>query len=56
VAVGSIAIGLAAAIVSFLVMRGFQSGVKEKVYNFSNHLLITKIYHEHAVAEQPFDF
>jgi len=42
VAVGSIAIGLAAAIVSFLVMRGFQSGVKEKVYNFSNHLLITK--------------
>lgn len=56
VAVGSIAIGLAAAIVSFLVMRGFQSGVKEKVYNFSNHLIITKFTLNNAVAEQPFDF
>ncbi len=56
VAVGSIAIGLAAAIVSFLIMRGFQSGVKEKVYGFSNHLLITKFTMNNAVAEQPFDF
>lgn len=56
VAVGSIAIGLAAAIVSFLIMRGFQSGVKEKIYGFSNHLLITKFTLNNAVAEQPFDF
>lgn len=56
VAVGSIAIGLASAIVSFLIMRGFQSGVKEKVYGFSNHLLITKFTMNNAVAEQPFDF
>jgi lipoprotein-releasing system permease protein len=56
VAVSSIAIGLAAAIVSFLVMRGFQSGVKEKVYGFSNHLLITKFTMNNAVAEQPFEF
>jgi lipoprotein-releasing system permease protein len=56
VAVGSIAIGLAAAIVSFLVMRGFQSGVKEKVYGFSNHLLITKFTMNNAVAEQPFSY
>lgn len=56
VAVASIAIGLGAAIVSFLVMRGFQSGVKEKVYGFSNHLLITKFTLNNAVAEQPFDF
>ncbi len=56
VAVGSIAIGLAAAIVSFLIMRGFQNAVKEKIYSFSNHLLITKFTMNNAVAEQSFDY
>ncbi|HLZ17904.1 MAG TPA: ABC transporter permease [Cyclobacteriaceae bacterium] len=56
VAVGSIALGLAAAIVSFLIMRGFQRGVKEKVYTFSSHLLVTKFTLNNAVAEQPFEF
>jgi lipoprotein-releasing system permease protein len=56
IAVGSIAIGLAAAIVSFLVMQGFQAAVKNKIYNFSNHLLITKFTMNNAVEEQPFDF
>jgi lipoprotein-releasing system permease protein len=54
--VASIAIGLAAAIVSFLIMEGFQSKVKEKIYSFSNHLLVTKFTLNNAVAEQPFDF
>jgi lipoprotein-releasing system permease protein len=56
IAVGSIAVGLAAAIVSFLVMQGFQSAVKNKIYGFSNHLLITKFTMNNAVEEQPFDF
>ena len=56
IAVGSIAIGLAAAIVSFLVMLGFQTAVKEKIYRFSNHLLITKFTMNMAVEEQPFDY
>ena len=56
IAVASIAIGLAAAIVSFLIMEGFQSKVKEKIYSFSNHLLITKFTLNNAVAEQPFEF
>jgi lipoprotein-releasing system permease protein len=56
VAVSSIAIGLAAAIVSFLIMQGFQSAVKEKIYSFSNHLLVTKFTMNNAVAEQPFVF
>ena len=56
VAVASIAIGLAAAIVSFLIMEGFQNTVKEKIYAFSNHLLITKFTMNNAVAEQPFEF
>ncbi len=55
IAVASIAIGLAAAIVSFLVMHGFQSAVKKKIYGFSNHLLITKFTMNNAVEEQPFD-
>ena len=56
IAVASIAIGLAAAIVSFLIMHGFQSAVKNKIYGFSNHLLITKFTMNNAVEEQPFDF
>lgn len=56
VAVVSIAVGLAAAIVSFLIMHGFQNTVKEKIYSFSNHLLITRFTTNNAVAEQPFDF
>jgi lipoprotein-releasing system permease protein len=56
VAIASIAIGLAAAIISFLIMHGFQSAVKNKIYAFSNHLLITKFTMNNGVAEQPFDF
>jgi lipoprotein-releasing system permease protein len=56
IAVASIAIGLAAAIVSFLIMQGFQSAVKNKIYGFSNHLLVTKFTMNNAVEEQPFDY
>ncbi len=56
IAIASIAIGLAAAIVSFLIMQGFQSGVKNRIYSFSNHLLVTKYTMSNAVEEQPFDF
>jgi lipoprotein-releasing system permease protein len=56
IAVISIAIGLAAAIVSFLIMQGFQSAIKNKIYGFSNHLLITQYTMSNAVEEQPFDY
>lgn len=56
IAIGSIAIGLAAALISFLIMHGFQSGVKNRIYGFSNHLLVTKYTMNNAVEEQPFDF
>lgn len=42
IAVVSIGVGLGAAIISFLVMLGFQETVKDKVYGFSGHLVITK--------------
>ena len=56
IAVGSIAIGLAAALVSFLIMHGFQSAVKSRIYGFSNHLLITKYTMNNAVEEAGFQF
>lgn len=37
-------------------MQGFQSGVKNRIYSFSNHLLVTKYTMSNAVEEQPFDF
>ncbi|MEP6737733.1 MAG: FtsX-like permease family protein [Chryseolinea sp.] len=42
IAIASIAIGLSASMISFLVMLGFQKTVKEKVYSFSGHLMVTK--------------
>ncbi len=56
IAIVSIAIGLAAAIVSFLIMKGFQETVKDKIYSFSAHLLVTKYTLNNSTEEQPFDF
>jgi len=56
IAVATIAIGLAAAIVAFLIMLGFQTAVKNKIYAFSNHLLVTKFTMNNAVEEQPFNY
>ncbi len=56
IAVATIAVGLAAAIVSFLIMQGFQTAVKNKIYSFSNHLLILKHTTNNEVEEEPFNF
>lgn len=56
IAVVSIAIGLAASIVSFLIMKGFQETVKEKIYSFSGHILITKFSMNNSTEEQPMDY
>lgn len=56
IAIISIAIGLAASIVSFLIMKGFQETVKEKIYSFSGHILITKFSMNNSTEEQPMDF
>ena len=42
IAIGSITIGLAVMIVSFLILKGFQNTVTEKIYSFSSHLQVTK--------------
>ncbi|MBX2970664.1 MAG: ABC transporter permease [Cyclobacteriaceae bacterium] len=55
IAVASIGIGLGAAIVSFLIMRGFQDTVKNKIYSFSGHMLITKFTMNNSMEETPMD-
>lgn len=55
IAIASIGIGLGAAIVSFLIMNGFQETVKNRIYSFNGHLLITKFSVDNSVEEVPFD-
>jgi lipoprotein-releasing system permease protein len=54
IAIISIAVGLAAAIVSFLIMKGFQENVQEKVYSFSSHLNINRLSPNNSVEEPSF--
>ncbi|MEX1239739.1 MAG: ABC transporter permease, partial [Cyclobacteriaceae bacterium] len=56
IAIVSIAIGLAASVVSFLIMKGFQETVKDKIYGFSGHILITKFSMNNSMEEQPMDY
>ena len=49
----SIAIGLAALIVSFLIMKGFQETVKNKIYNFSGHLIVKKLTPGNSMEDAP---
>jgi lipoprotein-releasing system permease protein len=53
IAVASIGVGLGAAIVSFLIMLGFQENVKNRIYNFSGHLVITKFSMSNSMEETP---
>ena len=55
IAVASIGIGLGAAIISFLIMRGFQDTVKNKIYSFSGHMLVTKFTMNNSMEETPMD-
>ncbi len=56
IAVASIGLGLAAAIVSFLIMKGFQESVQDKIFDFSAHLNINKLTPNNSVEEPAFDF
>lgn len=56
IAVASITLGLAAAIVSFLIMKGFQETVKDRIYSFSGHIIITKFSMSNSMEETPLNF
>ncbi|HEY3402188.1 MAG TPA: ABC transporter permease [Ohtaekwangia sp.] len=56
IAIVSIGIGLAAAIVSFLIMKGFQETVRNKIYGFSGHLTVTRFTMNNSTEEQPVNY
>jgi lipoprotein-releasing system permease protein len=56
IAIFIVGIGLAAAIVSFLIMNGFQETVMNKIFDFSGHLVITKHTLNNSPEEEPFNF
>lgn len=56
IAVVSIGIGLAASIVAFLILKGFQETVQNKIYGFSGHLSITRFTMSNSPEETPMDY
>lgn len=60
IAVASIALGLAVMIISFLILRGFQQTITDKVVSFGGHLQVShyavgNMYAENPISNQ-FDF
>ncbi|MEI9921187.1 MAG: ABC transporter permease [Bacteroidota bacterium] len=56
IAVITITVGLGASIVSFLISSGFESTVRNKIYNFSSHILIRHVSPDGLLEEKPFYF
>jgi len=54
IAVGSLALGLAVSLVSFMVLGGFQKTVSEKVYGFTGHYQVQRFTMSNAFEEAPF--
>lgn len=53
IAVGSLGIGLAVAILSFMVLGGFQKSVSDRVFGFTGHFQIQKFQMSNAFEEAP---
>lgn len=56
IAIVIVGVGLAAVIISFLIMRGFQETVKNKIYSFNGHLMVTKYTMNNSPEEQPMNY
>ena len=56
IAIISIGVGLAALIISFLIMMGFQETVKNKIYNFTGNIIITRYSISNSPEEQPMNY
>ncbi len=54
IAVGSLALGLAVSLISFMVLGGFQRTVSEKVYGFTGHYQVQRFTMSNAFEEAPF--
>lgn len=53
VAIFSVGIGLAVMILAFAIMQGFKNTIKNKIYDFSGHIQITKYVSANAYNENP---
>lgn len=53
VAIFSVGIGLAVMIIAFAIMQGFKNTIKNKIYDFSGHIQITKYVSANAYNENP---
>lgn len=53
IAIASIAIGLAIMIVSFLILKGFQHNIEEKIISFGGHMQVTKFTLSQSYEEDP---
>lgn len=54
IGVASVAIGVAAIIISFSVLLGFKNTIKEKLFSMSSHLQLSKITLNQTFEEAPF--
>jgi lipoprotein-releasing system permease protein len=53
VAVVSIALGLAVMTLAFLIMLGFQNTIKNKIYDFTGHIQVTRYLTGNTYTERP---
>lgn len=53
VAVASVGLGLAIMIIAFLIMLGFQNTIKNKIYDFTGHMMITRYAMGNAFDQEP---
>lgn len=53
IAIASIGIGLAIMIISFLILKGFQHNIQEKIISFGGHLQVTKFTLSRSYEEDP---
>jgi lipoprotein-releasing system permease protein len=53
IAIGSVAIGMAAAILSSAIFQGFRHTIQEKIFSFSGHVQLSKYNREDAYEVQP---
>jgi lipoprotein-releasing system permease protein len=56
IAIVIVGVGLASVIISFLIMRGFQETVMNKIYSFNGHLMVTKYTMNYSLEEQPMNY
>lgn len=53
IAIASIGIGLAIMIISFLILKGFQLNIQQKIISFGGHLQVTKFTLSQSYEEDP---